>query len=426
MHESFLHYVWQMQYFDKQALQTVDGEKIEIFVTGTLNTNAGPDFANARIRIGSIDWVGSVEIHTQASGWYDHHHDADRAYDNVILHVVWQDDKPVTRHDHTPLPTLQLKGRVEEGLIKTYRQLVTSSFSIPCQRSLNKVNEITRLSMMEKAMMERLERKALEVDQLLQKNGNHWEETFYQLLARNFGFKINSEPFFQLSRKLPLKILLKQSGNPEQLEALLLGQAGFLDAARGDDYYLLLRREHQLLSAKFGIGQNKMSKSQWRFLRLRPANFPVLRLAQFAALVHHRQNLFSLVIQSETLESLTELLVVPISPYWQMHYQFSKTTSSIIHDLGSASIENIIINTVVPVWVAYGKRMDDQHYVDKAVDLLQVLPAEVNRITSTWNDLGIAARTSFDSQALIELYNNFCQKKNCLHCTIGAALMRPL
>lgn len=426
MHESFLHYLWQMQYFDKKELQTMDGERIEVFNPGFLNTNAGPDFFNARVRIGSIDWVGSVEIHTQASGWYEHRHEQDRAYDNVILHVVWRDDKPITRNDKTRMPTLQLKGRVNEALIKTYRQLLTSSFSVPCQRSLPKVNDITRLSMLEKALLDRLERKAAEVRILCHQNENNWEETFYQLLARNFGFKINADPLFQLAKRLPLKVLLRHADQLEQVEALLLGQAGFLDAPGGDDYFQKLQREHRLLSKKYSLQENKMSKAQWRFLRLRPANFPSLRLAQLAALLHGRQNLFSRVVDTSDIRSLTELFTVPISDYWKKHYRFSKASANQVHELGTSSLENIIVNTVVPVWVAYGKLMDDQRFADRAVEVLQQLPAEENRITRVWNDLGIAAHTSFDSQSLIELYNNFCQKKNCLHCTIGAALMRPL
>lgn len=426
MHESFLHYLWQMQYFDKQELQTVDGEGIEIFNPGSLNTDSGPDFSNARIKIGFIDWVGNVEIHTQASGWYEHHHEQDRAYDNVILHVVWQDDKAITRNDQTRMPTLQLKGRVDEALIRTYRQLVTSSFSVPCQRSLPKVNDITRVSMLEKAMLERLERKATEVLKLFRQNGNNWEETLYQLLARNFGFKINAEPLFQLAKRLPLKILLRHADQLEQLEALLLGQAGFLDAARGDDYYQRLQREYRLLSQKYSLNENKMSKAQWRFLRLRPANFPSLRLAQLAALFHGRQNLFSGVIDSEDIRALTELFSVQISDYWKKHYRFSKASGAPVHELGTASLDNLMVNTVVPVWVAYGKLTDDQRFADRAVDVLEHLPAEENRITRMWKDLGIVARSSFDSQSMIELYNNFCQKKNCLHCAIGASLMRPL
>ncbi len=425
MHESFLSYLWQLQYFNKKELMTFDGEKIEIFNPGTLNTNAGPDFSNARIKIGSIDWVGSVEIHTVSSEWNVHHHDVDRAYDNVILHLVWQQDKEIIRKDKTLLPTLELKGRVDESLIKTYRQLVSSSFSIPCQRSLPDVNDITKLSMVEKALMERLERKAEEARALYTQNRNNWEETLYQLLARNFGFKINSEPFFQLARLLPLKILRKHSDKREQIEALLFGQAGFLESSKGDEYYSKLQREHRLLVQKYSLLQKKMSKAQWRFLRLRPANFPSLRLAQFGAILHSRQNLFSAILSVDDIKGLMSLFTAMPSSYWLSHYQFSKKSKSEVHELGQMSIENVIINTIAPVWVAYGRMIDEQKWVDLSLKILQQLPAEQNKITQAWKELGIISKTSFDSQGLIELYNNFCQQKNCLNCNIGASLMRP-
>ncbi len=425
MQESFLHYVWQMQYFDKRLLQTIDNEEIEIYSAGIHNTNAGPDFTNARIKIGSIDWVGSVEIHIKSSEWINHQHEQDKAYDNVILHLVWQHDKVIQRSDKTILPTMELRGRVDESLIHTYRKLINSSFSIPCGRSLSAVDDLIKLSMMEKVMMERLERKAEEVVALYKQNENNWEETFYQLLARTFGFKINAEPFFQLAKSLPLKTLLKQGDKHEQIEALLFGQAGFLEAPKGDEYYLKLRREHQLLSQKYSLQQLKMSKSQWRFLRLRPGNFPSLRLAQLGAIIHHRQNLFSKILEYEDLKSLTDLFTVQPSDYWLSHYQFTKTSRSQWHTMGQATIESIIINTVVPVWVAYGKMVDEQRFIDRAVNILQQLPAEENKITRTWKDAGISTHSSFDSQALIELFNNFCQKKNCLNCNIGACLVRP-
>lgn len=414
-----------MQYFNKKELLTTDGETIEIFNPGILNTDAGPDFSNSRVKIGPIAWVGSVEIHLHSSGWLDHHHDQDRSYDNVILHVVWGHDKVITRNDKTPLPTLELKDRVDAALINTYRQLINSSFSIPCQRSLRGVDHLIKLSVLEKALMQRLERKAEEVQTLYKQNRNNWEETFYQLLARNFGFKINAEPFFQLARLLPQKLLLKQADKQEQVEAMLFGQAGFLDASKGDDYYLKLRREHRLLAQKYSLLQNKMSKAQWRFLRLRPANFPSLRLAQLGSILHYRQNIFSVVLECEDVNSLIQLFTVRPSSYWLSHYQFTKKSKNKEHELGRSSIENIIINTVVPVWVAYGKLSDEQPYIDRAVQVLQQLPAEENKITRAWKNVGIPTQTSFDSQALIELYNNFCQQKSCLDCAIGASLMRP-
>jgi hypothetical protein len=425
MQESFLHYLWQMQYFDKKNLVTTEGECIEIFNQGILNTDAGPDFSAARLKIGEIAWVGSVEIHLKASDWYEHRHEHDRSYDKVILHVVWHNDREVNRHDLTPMPTLELRGRVEESLVFSYRQLVGSAFAIPCQRSLPQVDSVTRLSMIDRVMMARLERKALEVLKLNEQNDNSWEETFYQLMARNFGFKVNSDPFFQLARLLPLRLLLKQRDKLEHLEALLLGQAGFLDAAKGDEYFTMLRREHKLLAQKFSIYGKRMSKAQWRFLRLRPANFPTLRLAQLAAVLHGQQSLFSKIIEIEDVPSLMALFNCRPSDYWLHHFQFNKKAAFEEHVIGASSIRSMIINTIVPVLVAYGKQTEQQGLVDRAVRILQSLPGEENKITRSWNDLGVETNSSFDSQAVIELYNNFCAKKECLNCSIGSSLMRP-
>ncbi|CAN5445088.1 DUF2851 family protein [soil metagenome] len=425
MHESFLSYIWQLQYFNKAHLKTVEGDSIEIFNPGQLNTNSGPDFSNARIQIDTIHWVGNVEIHTLSSEWFAHHHDSDPAYDNVILHLVWQHDKAIIRKDNSLIPTLELRGRVDENLIKTYRQLVTSSFSIPCERSFPSVSAIAKLSMLEKAIIERLERKAYEVKMLFIQNGNNWEETLYQLLARNFGFKINSEPFFQLARLVPLRTIQKQADKLEQVEALLFGQAGFLEGSKNDAYFTQLQREHRLLVQKYSLHNDKMSKAQWRYLRLRPANFPSLRLAQFAALLHTQKNIFSAILEVTELKQLVKIFTVNPSPYWLRHYQFFKPSRSAVHELGQSSIENLIANTIAPVWVAYGKMMDDQRWIDLALKMLQKLPPEGNRITRAWNDVGLIAQSSFDSQGLIELYNNFCQQKKCLNCSIGASLMRP-
>lgn len=424
MQESLIHYIWSLQYFDKTSLLTTRGEPLVLFHPGMLNTNAGPDFSNARLSVGDIKWVGNVEIHVYASGWFEHHHDLDPAYDSVILHVVWQEDKEVLRRDGTPMPTFELRGRVHEGLIKNYRQLVTSAFSIPCRRSFPEVEILVRHSMINKALVHRLERKAEDAQQLLSSNSNSWEETAYQLLARAFGFKINTEPFLQLAKAVPLKLIQRQS-HIEQVEALFFGQAGFLEGRKGDSYYLKLQEEYRLLARKFSLTESMMSRSQWHFLRLRPSNFPSLRIAQLSAVTHFRKNLFSGFLDCKTVSDLIELLLVSTSPYWQEHYQFSRKSADRVHELGRGSVEIIIINTVIPLLVAYGKRMDDQGCIDRALFFLEQLPPEANAIIRRWSDLGMPARNSFDAQGLIELFNTFCQRKGCLQCTIGTALIRP-
>jgi Protein of unknown function (DUF2851) len=425
MNESFLYYIWQLQYFDKNDLEARSGEKIEVFNPGTLNTHSGPDFSNAKVMIDGISWAGNVEIHTRSSDWREHHHDTDEAYENVILHVVWQDDLPVYRNDKTILPTLELKSRIDESLIHSYKKLVHNPFTIPCQNSFPRVDEVLKVSMLDRALMQRLESKAGQVIDALKQNNHDWEETAYQLLARNFGFKVNNEAFQRLGRSLPYKILLKHGDKPVQIEALMFGQAGFMDIAIGDEYYKVLRREYKVLGQKYGLYQKKLARAQWRFLRLRPANFPTVRLAQFSALVQKQRNIFSKIIEAQNYESLFELFSVHQSDYWRRHYQFNRKAKQLVPVLGKSSIDNILLNTVTPLLVAYGKFNDLQHFVDRAGLILQFVPAESNAIIKAWKEVGYSAKTSFDSQGLIELYNNYCQRRNCLNCSIGASLVKP-
>ncbi|MBL7864074.1 MAG: DUF2851 family protein [Cyclobacteriaceae bacterium] len=424
MQESLIHYLWSLQYFDRSSLLTTGGEPIVLFHPGMLNTHAGPDFSNARLSIGDIKWVGNVEIHIKSSGWFEHHHDVDPAYDTVILHVVWQEDKEILRRDGTRLPTLELRGRVHDDLIRSYRQLISSAFTIPCKRTFPAVDMLLKQSMISKALVHRLERKAEDVLTLLALNGNDWEETTYQLIARAFGFKVNADPFLQLAKSIPLKLLRKQQ-QLTQVEALLFGQAGFLESTKGDEYYLMLRREHHVLAHKYRLSDGRLNKSQWHFLRLRPPNFPSLRIAQLSAFIHHQQNVFSRFLAAQDASELLKLFRFSPSPYWHEHFQFTKKSANRIHELGKGSAEGIIINTVVPILVAYGRRTDDQPCVDRALGLLEQLPPEENSIVGRWSDLGMVAQNSFDAQGLIELFNTFCTRKNCLQCTIGASIIRP-
>jgi len=425
MHESFLYYIWQFQFFDKKELTTYDGEKIEVFNPGTLNTQAGPDFHNARVKIDGIAWVGNVEIHTKSSDWLTHKHNHDQAYENVVLHVVWQNDKPVYRSDKTSLPTLELHKRVDESLVNEYKKLVHTPFSIPCQKSFPNVDPLIKLSMVDRAVIERLEKKAAEIAEMLRHNRNDWEETTFQLLARNFGFNVNSEAFLQLGKSLPYKILLKHADQLVQLEALLFGQAGFLDVPVGDTYYKILRREYSVLCQKYSLSATRLTRARWKFLRLRPANFPTLRIAQFSALIHYQKNIFSKILDAKNDKVLFDLFSVQQSEYWQQHYQFNRKARHGVLELGRSGVDNILINTVAPLLVAYGKFNDQQAVIDHAVQLLQCIPAENNTIIKTWKQAGYIAKTSFDSQALIELYKHYCRPRNCLTCTIGASLVKP-
>ncbi len=424
MNESFLHYLWQFQYFEKENLHTSSGEKISILKTGVLNTDSGPDFSNAKIKIDEVEWAGNVEVHIKSSDWFAHHHQTDRAYENVVLHVVWDDDKPVYRNDATRIPTLELKGRVDEIILKEYKLLINSPTVIACEKSFRQVNELIKLSMLDKALMQRLETKAMQVSETLKLNMGDWEETVYQMVAKNFGFKVNADPFFQLAKSLPYKTIQKHN-QLIQIEALLFGQAGLLESKTKDEYIATLFREYHLLAQKYSIEKSKLNASQWKFLRLRPANFPTVRLAQFASLLFSIRNIFSHLLASESYSSLQKLFSSGQSDFWKSHYRFGKTAKGVVPELGATSIQNIIVNTVVPLLVAYGKHKNEQQYIDRAVDLLQQLPSEGNKITRTWSELGMKVKTAFDSQALIELHNNFCAKRQCLNCSIGISILKP-
>jgi hypothetical protein len=425
MQESLLHYIWQFQYFDRGDLVTTTGEPVSIFHPGYRNTHAGPDFSNARIRIGTIEWVGSVEIHVQSSGWNAHKHSTDDAYENVVLHVVWKNDAEIIRKDKSSLPTLELKNKVDESLLLRYNKLFLNPEPVPCAGSITNVRELTRLSMLDKSLMQRLDKKTAEILEVLTKTNNDWEETCYRVLCRNFGFKVNTDPFQRLAIALPYKALMKHADKIIQVEALLFGQSGLLDEDIHDEYFKILKREYSVLSRKFGLAENKLSKAQWRFLRLRPANFPTIRIAQLAALLFREKNIFSRMLEAGSYDELYRIFSVVQSDYWQHHYLFAGEEKKDVPGLGKMSVDNLMINSVVPLMVAYGKFKDDQDRVDRAVEILQQIDSEENVIVKQWSQLGMSSKSAFDSQALIELHNSFCLRRRCLDCNIGSSLVKP-
>lgn len=426
MTEAFLHYVWQFQYFDKSSLLTTSGEEISVFQTGHRNSNAGPDFFHARIKLGDIEWVGSVEIHIFSSGWTDHHHNTDPAYDNVVLHVVWKNDLDVLRMDGSPIPTLELGSRISDSLVLQYGRLMRNPDVVPCAGLLRTVKDVVKYAMLDRAMAERLEMKAAYVLKRLARNNNDWEETAYQTIMKNFGFMVNGEPFLQLAQALPFRVLMRHADKDIQVEALLFGQAGFLqEDVPGDAYYLTLRREYKVLAKKYQLQERRINRAQWRFLRLRPANFPTLRLAQSAALLHHRRNFFSHLIDCRSAQALRGFFNVVQSSYWLKHYHFFKPQANEVSHLGDASIDNMIINSVIPIMVAYGKSRGEDVHVERAITILQALHPESNMITRHWKELGFNVKNAFDSQALVQLNNGYCLRRRCLDCKIGASIVNP-
>ena len=422
MTEAFLHYLWQFQQFEKSCLQTVSGEKISVLKTGILNTDAGPDFANSRIQINEIEWVGNVEIHVKSSDWQLHKHQYNEAYNNVILHVVWENDQAITRQDGSLIPTVELKSITDIPLLDKYQHLIDNKAIIPCKEQFLEVSNLSKFAILDKALAMRLQQKAQIVEQIFEQNKGNWEETTYQLLARNFGFKLNSDTFLRLAQNLPLKVLQKHRDNLTQIEAMLFGQAGLIEKV--DEYSEKLSQEYDFFATKFSLNSSQLNSHEWKFLRTRPANFPTIRIAQLARLIIQQQSFFSLFTQSNLIEDLRNALKIEQSLYWQEHYNFGKIANKKLVGLGKESINNILINTVIPLLAFYSEKTDNQELMTRCVSFLEALPAEENHITEMWEVLGLTIKTAFDSQASIELYNNFCNKKHCLKCNIGIEILR--
>ncbi len=425
MKEALLHYVWQYQYFTKDGLRTTHGEPVQVLHTGFYNTDAGPDFSEASIRIGSIEWAGHVEVHVKASEWLQHGHQHNPAYNGVILHVVWEADVPIALPNGSVLPTLALKERVPADLLQKWEAFLSNPYVIPCQPLFRQVSGIKKMSMLDRSLLHRLERKAGLVKKVYKLTGNDWEEAAYRLLAQNLGFKINSEAFMRLAEAMPLKLIRKHADQLLQVEALLFGQAGFLEGTLEEGYLQQLQREWVFLSKKYNLSATGLQRHEWKYLRLRPANFPTVRLAQLAALLKQSPHIFSVFLTTESPVQLMHALQAEPSSYWQQHYDLGKVSKRHISSLGPDSLENILINTVAPLLVAYSHEKDQSVYLDRAIALLENLPAEDNKITRFWKSLNLELRNAADAQGSIELYNEFCMPKHCLRCSIGAALLKP-
>jgi hypothetical protein len=420
--ERLLHYIWQFQRFDAQNLTTDTGEKIEIIQIGQLNTNAGPDFLEAKIKIDEILWAGNIEIHINSADWKVHKHDKNLAYNNVILHIVWENVDEIIRNNGQKIPTISLKDKVNTKLLADYQALIDSPASIPCYSQFQKVNSITKMLMLEKILVNRLERKAEFVLNVLNSNDGNWEETTYQILAKTMGFGLNSIPFERLAQLVPLKILQKHSNSLNSIEAMLFGTAGFLESPV-DDYSFSLEKEFKFIKAKYGI-THQILKHEWKYMRLRPANFPTVRISQFAQIIQNTKSLFSYFLLFDDIEMLKKMFKTKPTTYWESRYNFEESSTEIQKGIGDATIDIILINAVAPILVAYSISKNEPEYIEKAMNMLEKIKPEKNKITKFWHELDFVAKNAFDSQALIELYNEFCLKKACLSCNIGTTLLK--
>ncbi len=422
MKEDFLHYLWRMRKFDQTVLQTTSGESLSIQMVGDHNQDAGPDFSNARIRIGNILWAGNIEIHVQSSEWYAHQHHEDKAYNNVILHVVFEEDKPVFRKCGARIPCLEIKKRIPPKISSTYLRLQKNADWIPCQKVLYTIPEITKNLWLDRILVERLETKTTDISRSLGLNKNDWEETFYQTLARGFGVKVNTQPFEQLARSLPIKTLAKYKTSLFQLEALLFGQAGLLDKDFKDIYPQRLQKEYLFLKKKHQL--HSIQQEAWKFMRMRPANFPSIRIAQFATLIFQSSHLFSKVLAANNVREIENMFEVKISNYWQDHYVFDKASVKRKKTFGKNSIHLLIINTIVPFLFLYGKSKANEGITEKALTLLEELHPEKNKIIAQWKELGMQPTSAYQSQALLHLKKFYCDKKKCTNCSIGHTILK--
>ncbi|MGW8121191.1 DUF2851 family protein [Roseivirga echinicomitans] len=421
--ESFLHFIWRYQYFNTTTLRLFSGEQLNITKAGHLNYLAGPDFKESQVDIDGIQWHGSVEIHIKASDWYAHKHQDDPNYENVVLHVVWENDKQVFNGEGNPIPTLELKGLVKPMVLERYLALLNNEDSIPCAKHLNNTKSIIRLSMLEKALVERVEEKSQHFNSILESNVHDWEESAYHWLAKGFGFKTNANNMLRLAQSVPLKVLTKHSNQLFQIEALLFGQAGFLDVDVKDEYAYQLQKEYRFLKAKYELKQ-QISYNEWHFAKVRPANYPTIRIAQLAALVITYPHIFSFFSEIENRKEAIDKLDVLQSDYWCSHYAIDKKSAKRLGGLTKKSKENIIVNTAIPFLAALAKYKDDSSHLDKALNLLSSIKAESNHITELWKALGWNVSSAFDSQGLIQLHNAYCVPKKCIECNIGISLVR--
>lgn len=419
MNEAFLHFIWKFQKITTE-LKTTSDKVVLVFFQGTHNHDAGPDFLEARVKIGDLEWNGQVEIHLKSSDWNHHQHRDNPAYNSVVLHVVWTYDREIYRADGTTIPTIELKKYVDSKLIAKYKDYLAQPNDILCHAHLKSVNHLTWISNLDQMLIRRLKKKSQRMLKVVKETHYDWEETSYRVLGRNFGFSLNAEPFQQLVENLPLKIISKHSSNLQQIEALIFGVGGFLENPV-DEYQESLKTEFVFLQKKYNLKET-LHRMHWKFGKMRPANFPTIRFAQFSAILFIHQKLFSLFVEISNVKELKKILSVNPSAYWKQHYDFKKKLKRGSNNLGKSSFQNLIINSVAPLLAAYSIYIDQPDLMKKAVTLLEELPPESNRYTNRWTNINFSAKSAFDSQAQITLYQDFCSKKNCLNCEIGSSI----
>jgi len=420
MNEVLLQFIWQYSLYNPVGMHTADGASVTVIHPGKKNTDAGPDFAEARIKIGNTTLVGNVELHIHSSDWHKHRHSGNQAYSNIILHVVFINDAPI---EHAGFATLEIGRHIPAYVIDRYTNLIQTTQPIACARQLTSVSELHRESWLNRLLAERWEQKLGDWQDLLEQSSGDWRNLLYWRLAANFGFKTNAAPFLLLARSLPLNILARHKDNLQQVEALLFGQAGMLGGSLQDEYQAALHREYLFLQQKYKL--TPVPGHLWKFLRMRPANFPTVRIAQFAVLVHRSVHLFSKMIEAADSAEVQSMLRITADSYWDTHYRFGEPHAKVaVKSLGNDAVNNIVVNTVAPIQFLYAHYHGNMQEQEKALQLLASVPAEQNSIISLWEKQGWTPRSAAQSQALIQLFNNYCSNKRCLQCAIGLGVIK--
>jgi len=422
MNEEFLYYVWKYKIFTDINLQTSDTKEVSILKAGIHNKNSGPDFLNAQVKIDHQLWAGNVEMHVKSSDWYLHKHEEDANYDAVILHVVWEHDVAVFMKNNKPLPTLELKNFVSKELLENYNSLVYHQQKfIPCENQLTTIDEFLLNNWLERLYFERLEQKSTFIKELLLDTNADFEAVLFQLLAKNFGLKVNGEAFLQLATSMDFSVVRKERFDLEQLTALFFGQAGFLEEDLEEHYHQQLKEKYRYLKHKHKL--NSISKNAFQFFRMRPQNFPTIRIAQLASLLYTHQNIFSKLMNINKKEDFYDLFSFEVDTFWKTHYTFESDSKKSPKKLTKSFVDLIIINTIIPLKFVY---LQSRGAVDEneIMQLIKQVSSEKNSIISNFSALEIKAKNAMESQALLELKNNYCTKKRCLQCAIGNSLLK--
>lgn len=421
MKEDFLHYLWKFRKFETLNLKTTQEEQITIIKTGDYLELSGPDFFNAQIKIGQQKWAGNIEIHIKSSDWYVHGHEKDIAYENVILHVVWEHDTEIFGKNNVAIPVLVLKDYVSPETLNNYQSLLSPKSWISCEKQIAQVDEFVFKNWQERLFFERLERKSKFIYDLLEETNQDWEAVLFCLLAKNFGLNTNGNAFLQIAKSIPFSIIRKESFEVENLEALLLGTSGLLDFEKEDLYFKDLKIRYFYLLHKYKL--DKVYTDPVEFFKHRPDNFPTIRLSQLASLYHKHQNLFSKIVALKSVKEIYEVLNASASLYWQNHYQFDKESPGKSKTLSRSFVDLLIVNTIIPVQFAYTRTIGESIEENLIALLHEVLP-EKNSIIEKFESFGVSSKNAFDTQSLLQLKNDYCNQNGCLRCAVGMELLK--